>query len=75
MGGDLLQWVIYWNPRDFPGCWVTRRWTTSDSGLTPDLVAAYVGNSLDGARSVVPDDSILVPAFLDDDPAIVEVWL
>ena len=75
MDDKLLNWIIYWNPRDFPGCWVTRRWTIDKEGMTPDLVVAYVGNSLDGARSVIPPDAILMPSFPDDDPAIAEVWM
>lgn len=67
------MWVIYENPRDFPGKWVVRRWV----GLAPDKDAAAVADSLESARSAVPGIAFRdrIERMPGDDPAIVEVWL
>lgn len=63
-------WVIYWNPKDFPGSYVVRHWTD----LNPDHCAAICA-TLDIAREHVPDGCINLHRTFSDDPAIFEVWI
>ena len=67
---DLIIYVIYQNPSDFPGKFVLRRWV----GLNPDQKPA-VCMTLAEARRAVPPNKYRLPRFDNDDPVIVETWL
>lgn len=67
----LALWVIYENPKDFPGQLVVRRWL----GMVPDKIPLAVINDLRIARSVIPDWCIPIGTYPDEDPAIKEVWI
>lgn len=66
----LAIWVIYENPKDFPGQFVVRCWI----GLVPHPVA-LVTSSLEKARAAIPDWCIPIGTYPDEDPAIKEVWI
>jgi hypothetical protein len=70
----LHQWVVYENPRDYPGKFVVRRWLIGPGTITP-VAAVEVTDTLDEARAAVPDGLFCTPRMPDDDPCIVEVWL
>ena len=67
---DIECWVVYYNPSDFPGCYVTRPWV----GFDP-LAFAFVCWSLEQARSYIPPGCQTFSRWEDDDPAILEVWI
>jgi|HubBroStandDraft_1064217.scaffolds.fasta_scaffold32770_8 hypothetical protein len=66
----IEMWTIYWSPRDYPNCWVVRRFV----GLLPDPIGA-ICQTLESAREQVPDHCVCLHRAPDDDPAIYEVWL
>lgn len=70
-GNRLETFVIYENPRDYPGKFVVRKW----QGLEPDIAPLTVCESLEIARSFVPPDKFNLGRHKNDDPAIREVWI
>jgi hypothetical protein len=74
----LEMFVVYENPRDFPGKFVVRRWEISGGGTSSVQVAcrhACVCDTLEEAREPFPDFLVCLTRHPDDDPCIVEVWL
>lgn len=67
----LAVFVIYENPRDFPGKLVVRRWL----GEVPDPIPLALTDSLALARNVIPDYCVAIGTYPQDDPAIKEVWI
>lgn len=72
--GILTFWVIYQNPRDFPGKFVLRPQDTSREGIRPWSVAQTF-DSLVAARAAVPPGLWHLPRDPSDDPVIVESWI
>lgn len=69
----LEQWVIYWNPADYPDQYVVRRWEIGRGWMRPtNDVQAF--DMLGEARMAVPDGKICLGPTAGDDPTIVEVW-
>lgn len=65
------MWVVYDHPKDFPHCFVARRW----SGETPtgDVI---VSPDLEQVRWVLEMRGLVCLKRMDDDvPQIVETWL
>jgi hypothetical protein len=75
MNNLLTIWVIYQNPRDFPGKWVLRGQTAGPGGVITPLPQCVVVDSLDEARTHVPYGLVCMTRHPDDDPVIYEVWL
>jgi hypothetical protein len=73
MSNLLTIWVIYQNPRDFPGKWVLRAQMATPDGVTA-LPQCVVADSLDEARSRVPYGLIRMTRHPNDDPVIYETW-
>jgi hypothetical protein len=72
----LTIWTIYFNPKDFPGRWVTRNFLIVRG--TPAPVAGnniFLSDSLQAARSVIPDDMTCLGRQDEDEPQIVESWI
>lgn len=67
----MTIFVVYLNPRDYPGRFVVRRWR----GLFADIVPTAVVDTLEQARAAVPRGLTCVAPHCDDDPVIVETWL
>ena len=67
----LTCYVIYKNPIDYPGKFVTRKWI----GLCPKIEPEIVGDTLYDARRAVPVGLYCLPRFDADDPSILEVWI
>ncbi len=70
---DLIQFVIYDSPKDYPGQWVARKFT-----ITPGKIyagPAYICDSLEAARAHVPADLVNIGRKPADDWAIKEVWI
>ena len=78
MTDALEMFVVYENPKDYPGKFVVRRWSVTpfENGvqLVPDS-AAFVGDTLEKVRAAVPASAIRTPHYPGDDPCIVEIWL
>lgn len=76
MKDALPIWVIYWNPKDYPGRYVVRRQCVLPGGQTlVDPSPSWVGGTLMGARLAVPPHTVLMARHPEDDPVIVETWL
>lgn len=67
----LTIYVVYRNPSDYPGKFVTRRWIGMDACVKPEGVFA----TLNEARAVVPAWAVSITPSEYDDPCIAEVWL
>ncbi len=71
----LQQVVIYKNPSDFPGRYVAREWRIGREGIEAGEV---VGVSVSPAplRELAEGRGLIrLDRMLDDDPAILEVWI
>lgn len=74
------QFVIYYDPTDYPGKYVLRRWRISATvagppKIEPDPEPMAVVNTLEQVRAAVPIGTVLISRDQNDDPAIVEVWI
>jgi len=69
---EVLEiYVVYEDPKDFPGKLVLRRWV----GLTPDPEPLIVATELKEIRETIPDHCVPINRFDDDDAKIKEVWI
>ena len=69
------QFCIYWNPKDYPGMFVTRRYSLdADNIPVPDLDCT-LATTLDEARKDVPKGFVRLGRDERDDASIVEVWI
>ena len=73
MSVELIQWVIYFDPSDYPGKYVARKWIVA-SGRIAATQVSYMSDSLEDARRHIPDGMFNLGRFANDDPKIVEVW-
>lgn len=72
----LENWAVYRNPLDYPGRFVVRRWVIVPGlPLQSDPEPLAVVDTLEAARAAIPPGLCCLPAWEDDDPVIVEVWL
>jgi hypothetical protein len=69
--------VIYKNPRDYPGKFVLRRWRVGNGTpgpiADPDPIA--VTDSLQAVRDRIPSWCVNIGRYDCDDAAILEVWV
>ena len=76
---ELVMFVVYQDPRDYPpGSVVVRRWTIRARQTVADSTPLFVGLTVEGARAAILDAAAWVhriERMPDDDPVIVEVWL
>ncbi|MHC4864630.1 MAG: hypothetical protein ACYTEX_11125 [Planctomycetota bacterium] len=70
----LEIFVIYQNPSDHPGMFVTRRWIVGDT-MNAESKPMAVVETLDDARLVLPSGLIRLGRAPADDPVIVETWI
>ncbi len=71
---DLMLWVIYQHPKDYPDGYVVRRWKIGDGRVIPDPAFSRA-DSLGDARMRVPDGLVRLPPQPGDDPVIAETWI
>ena len=71
----LEIFTIYFNPIDFPGKYVVRRFQIERAGPIADAEPLIVCDTLDEARNAIPDGLYCMPRQERDDPQIVENWL
>ncbi len=67
-------WVIYDHPKDYPSCYVARRWEMKLGENVPTN-EAYLSSSIETLREVVGHGRVRFARAADDDPVIVETWL
>jgi hypothetical protein len=76
MTEQLVLWVIYDRPRDFPNNYVLRRQMPLPNGnviVDPDFV---VGPDLAAIRAMLPPGLVQIQRPGDDpNPHIIEVWV
>jgi hypothetical protein len=71
---EIVQYVIYDHPSDYPQHFVLRCWYITDSGPRPDS-NVILGRSVEDLQELIPPDYTRLNRFEDDDPAILEVWI
>jgi hypothetical protein len=74
----MATWVVYSNPKDFPGKYVARRWDIIRGQTEPKPTSEHhVADTLEEIRKMIPDRGGLacIPRYDDDDYAIVEMWI
>jgi hypothetical protein len=69
------MWVVYWNPRDYPGRYVVRRQWVSRGDVYKEDYPKIVTKFLSEARDVIPDGLVNIGRMPEDDDVILEVWL
>lgn len=69
-------WTIYYDPRDYPGKYVTRRHDIFRDNRPPQASREhYVGNTLDEVRARIPLGLVRLLRSEGDEPQIVECWV
>ena len=68
---SILIWVIYDNPKDFPGKFVVRKFHND----VPEKDAHAIEDTLDAARLKLPEGLVHLPRHEADDTCIVECWI
>jgi hypothetical protein len=70
----LDLWTVYFNPRDYPGKYVARRFVVGAKGAraTNDV---FVEDSLIEIHALLPYGLLQCGRHETDDPCIIEVWL
>lgn len=68
------QWVVYFNPSDYPGKWVVRKFTIV-AGRIEASDALHVCSSCSEARENIPLGLACIPRHAQDEPHIVEAWI
>ena len=70
----LVVYVVYKDPKDFPGKYVVRSQKAWVGVVLVMSLPIYVGDSIDGARAVIPKGLYRLDRSRHDDPSIVESW-
>lgn len=75
----MTQWIVYFNPSDYPGLYVVRPWDIVRGELEPrSRREHWLCSTLEEARALIlrGDPGLYcLPRNPGDDPVIVEVWL
>lgn len=75
MSDEIIQYVIYERPSDYPGGFVVREFRIDVHATIKVRSEAKYCASLEIARKLIPEGLFRVPRIPEDDPVIVEVWL
>lgn len=70
----MSQWVIYWNPRDYPGLFVVREHKIGPGWHAP-VPECKTARTLEEARKLIPPGFTWLPRNPADDSPIVEIWI
>jgi hypothetical protein len=68
-------WTVYFNPSDFPGLYVLRRFSLFEDGTSCPDDGCAIAQTLEGVRDHIPAGCVRMMRHQYDDPAIIEVWL
>ena len=66
---DFFSYVVYDHPKDFPHCWVARKFNWH---MPMDEI--LVSPTLEALREIIPF-STCMQRHPDDDPVIYEIWI
>jgi hypothetical protein len=70
----MNQYVIYNNPKDYPGKFVVRQWIIGPGTVhSGELIC--IASTIEEARAKMPHGVEQLPVFESDDPVIAEVWM
>lgn len=72
---DLIIFVVYRMPKDYPDKWVVRRWAMDEKGRPVVDTSCITGNSLSEVRCHIPGGLVRFPRSKDEDECIYESWL
>ena len=72
--GCVTSYRIYHNPADFPGKYVVRPFRIAAGSASPQDILGAV-DSLEAARSLVPDGFYRMDRQSSDEPQVVENWI
>lgn len=72
---SLKMFVIYQNPRDYPGKYVVRAWDIGSATISPEMEPRHVSDSIEGARDSLPPGLMKLDRAPFDDEVIVETWI
>jgi hypothetical protein len=79
---EMSMYVIYDHPKDFPAHFVVRQWKVvgpDEVSKEPQVMVARdphaLTDTLEEARSALPEGLYRIPRYQGDDPVITEVWL
>jgi hypothetical protein len=78
MRQDWHHYCITYNPSDYPGLYVVRRWAIQEGNPhpVPDKDPICAVEKLDRAREHVPPGLVCIPYQEGrEDPVIVETWM
>lgn len=74
MSDVLNQYVIYNNPKDYPGKFVLRKWVINPAGLHSGPILGIADN-IEEVRKYLPSYAVKLSVCENDDPVIAEVWV
>lgn len=71
----LDAWAIYNRPREYPDCYVARKWQLLNGNPEPQPTDEVITNTdLDALRRQLPPGLAPFSRYGADDPSLVEVW-
>lgn len=74
MTDELVQFVIYESPNDYPGKFVVREYRISPGTIRAATEPAAVVDTLEEARAVIPEGMVLLQPQEGEHKSIREVW-
>ena len=75
---QLIIWVIYKHPSDYPNKYVARKWTKPTDSKKRTLLPTeikLIADSIEEIRSKLPKFLTRFERDISDDPCIVETWM
>lgn len=71
----LSIWTIYDNPADYPGKFVARRWSITDSEIWAHTDDILLADSLEEVRGLLPPGLFPMARAEADVACIIECWI
>lgn len=71
----MKMYVVYKNPKDYPGKYVLRAFTFKGLDVVPDKKPIIVDEDLHKVREMIPSECTGITRSGGDDPVILETWL
>ena len=72
---QMIQYVLYREPRDFPHDYVVRSWSISEGKIEPLSVVVKSGNLTTIYDHMGSMGLYYMPRQTNDDPCIMGVWI
>lgn len=71
----LTMFTIFYNPTDYPGQWIVRRFLITRGDVLPDRHSTGFALDLDAARSLIPLGLVRLDRSPQDHASVVETWI